>query len=131
MGRSLSTSGLAADEQLISRLREHGPALREQFGVRRLRVFGSLARGSAGPESDVDVLVDFQAPASAKRFYGLQFSLEDLLGRSVDLVSEKALPEEFRLSVEADAIDIDVVCVELLALLKQCGDLGNHQSAVE
>ena len=106
MGRSLSTSGLAADEQLISRLREHGPALREQFGVRRLRVFGSLARGSAGPESDVDVLVDFQAPASAKRFYGLQFSLEDLLGRSVDLVTEKALRKEFRAIVEADAISI-------------------------
>ena len=96
----------ATPEQLISRLREHGPALREQFGVRRLRVFGSLARGSASPESDVDVLVDFQAPASAKRFYGLQFSLEDLLGRSVDLVTEKALRKEFRAIVEADAIRI-------------------------
>ena len=81
----------ATAEELISQLRAHGPAFREEFGVRRLRVFGSLARGSAGPESDVDVLVDFQAPVSAKRFYGLQFSLEDLLGRSVDLVTEKAL----------------------------------------
>lgn len=96
----------ATSEQLISRLHEHGPALREKFGVRRLRVFGSLARGSAGPDSDVDVLVDFQAPASAKRFYGLQFSLEDLLGRSVDLVTEKALREEFRPIIEADAISI-------------------------
>jgi predicted nucleotidyltransferase len=96
----------ATAEELISRLRAHGPALREEFGVRRLRVFGSLARGSAGPESDVDVLVDFQAPVSAKRFYGLQFSLEDLLGRSVDLVTEKALREEFRQIVEADAIRI-------------------------
>jgi len=96
----------ATSEQLISRLREHGPALREKFGVRRLRVFGSLARGSAGPDSDVDVLVDFQAPASAKRFYDLQFSLEDLLGRSVDLVTEKALREEFRPIIEADAISI-------------------------
>ena len=96
----------ATAEQLISQLREHGPALREQFGVRRLRIFGSLARGTAEPGSDVDVLVDFQAPANAKRFYGLQFSLEDILGRSVDLVIEKALREEFRSTVEADAISI-------------------------
>ena len=96
----------ATAEQLISLLLSRGPALREEFGVRRLRVFGSLARGSAGPESDVDVLVDLQAPASAKRFDGLQFSLEDLLGRSVDLVTEKALREEFRQIVEADAIRI-------------------------
>ena len=69
MRRSFSNAGLAADEQLISRLRVHGPA-------------------------------------SAKRFYGLQFSLEDLLGRSVDLVTEKALRKEFRAIVEADAISI-------------------------
>jgi predicted nucleotidyltransferase len=43
-------------------------ALREQFGVRCLRVFGWLAQGSAGPVSDGDVVIDFQAPASAKRF---------------------------------------------------------------
>ncbi|WP_398331859.1 nucleotidyltransferase family protein [Vulcanococcus sp.] len=93
-------------EQLINRIREHSSALQEQFGVRRLRLFGSWARGAAGPQSDVDVLVEFAAPANARRFYGLQFYLEDLLGRSVDLVSEKALRAELRSSVEADAITI-------------------------
>lgn len=45
-------------------------------------------------------------PASARRFFGLKFSLEDLLARSVDLVTEKALREEFRPIIEADAISI-------------------------
>ncbi len=93
-------------QQLISRIREHSPHLQEQFGVRQLRLFGSWARGAAGMASDVDVLVAFEGPASAKLFYGLQFFLEDLLGCSVDLVSEKALREELRPAVEADAITI-------------------------
>lgn len=93
-------------QQLISRIREHSSHLQEQFGVRQLRLFGSWARGAAEPASDVDVLVAFEGPASARRFYGLQFFLEDLLGCSVDLVSEKALREELRPAVEADAITI-------------------------
>lgn len=96
----------ASTEQLISRIRQHRPQWQAEFGVRQLRLFGSWARGSAGPQSDVDVLVDFEAPSTAKRFFGLQFFLEDLLGLPVDLVSEKALRGELRPTVEADAITI-------------------------
>ncbi len=93
-------------DDLIRLLRGHAPVWSERFGVRRLRLFGSWARGSATPESDVDLLVAFEAPATAKQFYGLQFCLEDLLGRSVDLVTEQALRQELRQSVEADAINV-------------------------
>jgi len=97
-------STLTAD--LISRLRACSPELRDQFGVRQLRLFGSVARDAAGPESDVDLLVDFALPATARRFYGLQVFLEDLLGRSVDLVTERSLRAELRQTVERDAITI-------------------------
>ena len=93
-------------DDLIRLLREHAPDWSERFGVRSLRIFGSWARGSATPESDVDLLVAFEAPSTARRFYGLQVFLEDLLGRSVDLVTEQALRQELRQSVEADAISI-------------------------
>ncbi|MCP9809150.1 nucleotidyltransferase family protein [Cyanobium sp. HWJ4-Hawea] len=93
-------------QQLLSCIREHSSQMRELFGVRRLRLFGSWARGSAGPESDVDVLVEFEVVASAKCFFGLQFFLEDLLDSPVDLVSEKALRQELRPMVEAEAITI-------------------------
>jgi predicted nucleotidyltransferase len=93
-------------DDLIRLLREHAPDWSERFGVSSLRIFGSWARGSATPESDVDLLVAFEAPSTARRFYGLQLFLEDLLGRSVDLVTEQALRQELRQSVEADAISI-------------------------
>lgn len=96
----------ASTQELIKRIREHGPQMQVRFGVRRLRLFGSWARGSARPESDVDVLVEFENAASARHFFGLQFFLEDLLGSPVDLVSEKALRQELRPIVEADAITI-------------------------
>ena len=85
-------------------LKEHKPTLTERFGVTRLALFGSTARGNAGPASDVDVLVAFDGPATSARYFGVQFYLEDLLGRSVDLVTEKALRERLRPFIERDAI---------------------------
>jgi len=85
-------------------LKEHKPTLGQRFGVTRLALFGSTARGNAGPASDVDVLVAFDGPATSARYFGVQFYLEDLLGRSVDLVTEKALRERLRPFIERDAI---------------------------
>jgi predicted nucleotidyltransferase len=95
-----------SSDNLISRLREHAPTWSDRFGVRRLRIFGSWARGTATPSSDVDLLVAFDGPATARRFYGLQLFLEDLLQQPVDLVTEQALRQELRPSVEADAITL-------------------------
>ena len=85
-------------------LKAHRAVLAERFGVARLALFGSTARDAAGPNSDVDVLVAFDGPATSDRYFGVQFYLEDLLGRSVDLVTEKALRERLRPYVERDAI---------------------------
>ncbi|MEA5391785.1 nucleotidyltransferase family protein [Cyanobium gracile UHCC 0139] len=73
-----------SSETLISRLRQHAPVWSESFGVRSLRIFGSWARGTATPSSDVNLLVAFDGPAPARRFYGLQLFLEDLLQQPVD-----------------------------------------------
>ena len=102
----MTTSSTTTSQEVLTLLRQHGPLLRERYGGTTLRVFGSMARGTATPASDLDLLVRFDAPATARRFYGLQIFLEDLLGRHVDLVTEKALREEFRHRVEADAIAI-------------------------
>ena len=85
-------------------LKEHRPALVDRFGVVRLALFGSTARDTARPDSDVDVLVAFDGPATSERYFGVQFCLEDLLGRPVDLVTEKPLRERLRPFVERDAI---------------------------
>jgi predicted nucleotidyltransferase len=68
------------------------PACRE-FKVRRLDLFGTLARGEGTPESDIDLLVDFEKPhlQPSKRFFGLLHYLEDALGCEVDLLTVSGL----------------------------------------
>ena len=72
----------------------------------RLALFGSTARDATGTQSDMDLLVAFDGPATSERYFGVQFDLEDLLGRPVDLVTVKALRPELRPFVEREAIDV-------------------------
>ena len=90
----------------LALLAQHKPELQRRFGVVRLALFGSRARGRARPDSDADVLVAFDGPATSARYFGVQFYLEDLLGCPVDLVTEKALRSQLRPFVEQDAIHV-------------------------
>lgn len=92
--------------ELLQLLAQHKPVLAERFGVTALSLFGSFARDTAREDSDVDVLVRFDGPATSKRYFGVQFYLEDLLQRPVDLVTEQALRERLRPFVERDAIPV-------------------------
>jgi predicted nucleotidyltransferase len=69
-------------------------------------LFGSTARDTARPDSDVDVLLAFDGAASSARYFGVQFYLEDTLGCPVDLVTEKALRKELRPYIEREAVDV-------------------------
>ena len=89
--------------ELLSRAK---PELQNLFGVTRLALFGSTARDTAGTGSDVDILVAFDGPATSKRYFGVQFYLEDMLGCAVDLVTEKALRPELRAYVERERVDV-------------------------
>ena len=82
------------------------PILVERYGVTRLALFGSTARDTADPTSDIDILVAFDGPATSERYFGVQFYLEDLFGRSVDLVTEKALRAELRPFIEQEALHV-------------------------
>lgn len=92
--------------ELLALLAQHKPVLVERFGVLKLALFGSFARATPRADSDIDVLVSFDGPATADRYFGTQFYLEDLLGRPVDLVTEKALRPRLRPYVEKDLIDV-------------------------
>lgn len=82
------------------------PDLTRRFGVVRLALFGSTARDEARPDSDVDIVVAFNGPATSQRYFGVQFYLEDVLGCPVDLVTEKALRPEFRPFIEQEAVNV-------------------------
>ena len=77
-----------------------------RFGVRSLRLFGSVARDEASAESDVDLLVGFDESPTFSRYMKLRILLEDLLGAKVDLVTESGLRERVRPYVERDAIRV-------------------------
>jgi len=87
--------------ELLSRSK---PELQTRFGVTRLALFGSTVRDTAAADSDVDVLVAFDGPATSSRYFGVQFYLEDLLGCPVDLVTEKALRRELRPFIEKERV---------------------------
>lgn len=92
--------------KVLELMARHKPELARRFGVTQLALFGSGARDEAREGSDVDVLVSFDGPATSQRYFGVQFYLEDLLGRPVDLVTEKALRAELRPHVEREAIRV-------------------------
>ena len=92
--------------QTLRLLAEHKPVLAERFNVTDLALFGSTARDTAKEGSDIDVLVTFNGAAASARYFGVQFYLEDLLGRPVDLVTDKALRPELRPYIERDALHV-------------------------
>jgi predicted nucleotidyltransferase len=79
--------------------------LKERFGVKKIGVFGSVARGEAKEKSDVDVLVEFEsAKKSFDNFMELSFFLEDLFGKKVDLITTSGLDKYIRPYVEKEVI---------------------------
>jgi predicted nucleotidyltransferase len=90
-------------EDTLRLLRSHRDDI-ERFGVSSLRLFGSVARGEASAESDVDLLVSFRETPTFSVYMKLQIFLEDLLGAKVDLVTESGIRERVRPFVEKDAI---------------------------
>jgi len=92
--------------QTMQLLTEHKPFLVRLFGVRQLALFGSTARNAATDASDIDILVDFDGPATSECYFGVQFYLEDLFGCPVDLVTEKALRPELRPFIEKEAVRV-------------------------
>jgi predicted nucleotidyltransferase len=92
-------------DDVLKILAEHRDELRQQFGVKSLALFGSVARGEATETSDVDLLVEFERPVGLFHFFTVQHYLEDLLGVApVDLVMPDALHEELKEEILREAI---------------------------
>ncbi|MBM3496233.1 MAG: nucleotidyltransferase family protein [Armatimonadetes bacterium] len=90
----------------MATLARRKPGLVERYGVREIALFGSVARGEAGADSDVDILVSLDGPATSRRFFGVLFDLEDALGCSVDLVTDKALRPHLRPFIAPEALRV-------------------------
>jgi hypothetical protein len=94
-------------DAVLQRLRAHEQELRT-MGVARLSLFGSVARGEAGPDSDVDLAAEFDRsrPFGLFQFVRLEERLGDLLGIKVDLVGEPIAKPRFRARVDRDRVHV-------------------------
>jgi predicted nucleotidyltransferase len=77
-----------------------------RHGAGRVRVFGSVVRGEAGPDSDVDILVDLDPGRSLLDIVAIKQDLEDLLGCRVDVVTEAAISPYIRDRVLDEAVSL-------------------------
>ena len=82
----------------------HHQADLKKLGVKSLAVFGSVARDEAGPDSDVDLLAEFQRPFGLFKYVKLKEYLENILGCSVDLVTPAALHPALRDRILGEAV---------------------------
>lgn len=93
-------------DQLLREKREDIRRIAAKHGASNVRIFGSLARGEATEASDVDLLVEVGAETSSWFPAGLVLDLEEILGRKVEVVTEKGLNAHLRERVLQEAVPL-------------------------
>jgi uncharacterized protein len=93
-------------KELLKDKREDILRLAAKYGVSNVRIFGSVARGQAGPESDIDFLIDLDPGRTLFDLGGFLYEVRELLGVPVDVVPEKSLRKHVRPSVLKDAVPL-------------------------
>jgi predicted nucleotidyltransferase len=90
-------------DEVVASLQAHAAELRAS-GIRHLSLFGSVARGEAGPESDVDLAIEIDRDAGLDLFglVALERRLSDMLGRKVDLTPEPVEKQRLQANIDRD-----------------------------
>ena len=92
-------------DRILKSLRAGLPALRREFPLRRLALFGSIVRGDMSAGSDIDILVDVE-PSIGLGFITLADRLEELTGHKIDLISRRAIKPALWKQIEPELIDV-------------------------
>jgi predicted nucleotidyltransferase len=92
-------------DELLGKLRAIKPELEKEYGIKRLRLFGSHARDEARDDSDIDLIVDLGRPLGLD-FFGMERELAERLGRKVDLATPNALHRIIKDRVLVEAVDV-------------------------
>lgn len=90
----------------LRQVRDEILRIAEQYGASNVRVFGSVARGDARPDSDVDLLVDFAPTTSLYEMVGLWLDLKDLLGWEIDVADSASPKQEFIRRISGEAVPL-------------------------
>jgi len=98
----MSSVRIEIEEPLAAEIRRLG----ERYGIRNIRVFGSFARNEAGPDSDLDLLVEYVPGQSGFAFVRFCREVEELVGRKVDVATDRSLHPRIRDKVLAQAVPL-------------------------
>jgi uncharacterized protein len=82
-------------KDIISRLIEIKPVLKEEYSVKSIGLFGSFSEGTYSDDSDIDLLVEFEKPVGWK-YFSLEIYLGRIFGRKIDLVTRNGLKSQIR-----------------------------------
>jgi predicted nucleotidyltransferase len=93
-------------DDIIQLLSSHRTTLYEKFHVESLAIFGSVSKGLARPDSDIDILIRYKKTPGLFGFLDLKRYLEGIVGRPVDLVTEGALKKHLKEQILREAIDV-------------------------
>jgi predicted nucleotidyltransferase len=96
--------GQMSRDEIVMFLREHRTEIERRFGVTRLGLVGSYARGEATGASDIDLVVEIESGNRFRSFFGLLHFLQDSLPAKIDLVTESSLKPLVRGSVMKDIL---------------------------
>ena len=92
--------------EVLRKRRDEIFAIAQRYGASNVRVFGSVARGEAGPGSDIDLVVDFNPGTSLMDHGGLIMDMQDALGCKVDVISARGMRDRLRRHVDAEAVTL-------------------------
>ena len=90
--------------ELVRERRAEILRIAKEHGATRVRLFGSVARGTAHPDSDVDLLIDLEPGRALFDLAAVKLDLEDLLGRHVDVLTEASISKYIRDEVVREAV---------------------------
>ena len=94
-------------QEIKETLKEKLPEIKEKYGVKNLYIFGSYVRGEQTPESDIDILVEFEKGKKIfDNYMDLKFYLEELFGKKVDLIIKEAVKPRLKKYIYKEAISV-------------------------
>jgi len=97
---------MTENKKLTREIKDKIIAILKKHGARKISIFGSFVREEAGPESDLDIIVEFDQPKGLIKFVGIKNELSDILGMKVDLLTEKAISPYLIDNIKKEALVI-------------------------
>jgi len=98
---------MSIKNEVLKYIKENKERLKKEYGIKNIYIFGSVARGEDGPESDIDLMVEYDHtyPMNFKRLMGVKFEFEDKFNKKVDILEKEAIKPKIKQYVLKDLIE--------------------------